>query len=137
MRSTNLFVLGVLAMMAPIGCATDGGAADPAVTGKWSGTFTTDNDLAKMGNFAFDFTEDAKTHAVTASFSGTAPGTTLAGTFSGTHENGKLNGTVNVTSPIALSLAFPDATVDATQITGSFKITMPVTANGNFTLDKQ
>lgn len=127
----------LLPLVLVMGCATDGGSADPVVTGTWAGTFTTDNDLAKMGNFSFDFTEDASSHAVTATFSGTAPGTTLAGTFSGTHENGKLNGTVNVTSPISMSLAFPDAVVDATQITGSFKINMPVTANGNFTLAKQ
>ena len=103
MRSTNLFVLGVLAMMAPIGGVTDGGA-DPVVTGKWSGTFTTDNDLALRPGASSPWPVPAP------------PGLPL---------------------PIALSLAFPDAVVDATQITGAFKITMPVTANGNFTLDKQ
>ncbi len=138
MRSNTLHLvaLAVLAI-APVGCATDGGGSEPVVTGKWSGMFTTDNDLARNGTFTFDFKEDAGSHAVTATFSGSAPGTTLGGTFTGTHENGKLNGTVNVTSPITMSLAFPDATVDAAQITGSFKINMPVTANGNFTLDKQ
>lgn len=125
--------------IAPIGCATDGSTdeGESAITGKWSGTFTTDNDLARMGTFAFDFTEDASSHAVNATFTGSAAGSNLGGTFTGTHENGKLQGTVNVTSPISMSLAFPNATVDATTIMGSFSISMPVTANGNFTLDKQ
>jgi hypothetical protein len=121
--------------MASAGCATDGGG-DPAVTGKWAGNFTTDNDLARMGTFSFDFTEDAS-HAVNATFTGSAAGTMLGGTFSGTHQDGKLQGTVNVTSPISMSLAFPDAMVDETTITGTFSISMPVTANGTFTLDKQ
>ncbi len=139
MRSNTLHLvaLAVLAI-APVGCATDGGGGgEPVVTGKWSGMFTTDSDLARNGTFMFDFSEDASTHAVTATFSGNAAGNMLGGTFSGTHANGKLDGTVKVTAPISMSLAFPDATVDATQITGSFKIDTPVAANGTFTLDKQ
>jgi hypothetical protein len=139
MRSINNLGLVALIMiaLAPAGCATDAtGGGESTITGKWSGNFTTDNALAPMGTFSFDFTEDAS-HAVNATFSGSAMGNALAGTFTGTHENGKLQGTVSVTSPLSMSLAFPDATVDADSITGSFSISMPVTANGNFTLDRQ
>jgi hypothetical protein len=134
MRKTNSLV-ALLIAMASAGCATDG-SGEPMITGKWAGNFTSDNDLARMGTFSFDFTEDAS-HAVNATFTGSAAGSDLAGTFTGTHQDGKLNGTVNVTSPISMSLAFPDAMVDATMITGTFSISMPVTANGSFTLDKQ
>jgi hypothetical protein len=135
MRKTNSLV-ALLIAMASAGCATDGSGGEPMITGTWAGNFTSDNDLARMGTFSFDFTEDAS-HAVKATFTGSAAGNNLAGTFTGTHQDGKLQGTVNVTSPLSMSLAFPDAMVDATTITGTFSISTPVTANGMFTLDKQ
>jgi hypothetical protein len=118
-----------------------------SITGTWTGTFTTDNALASAGNFSFDFTEDASTHAVTGPFTGTvtagASGTAFEGTFTGTHTDDKLMGTVAVTQPTGVTgnFNFDDATIANSTIMGAFDIDVSysgiaVQGTGSYSISK-
>jgi len=103
------------------------------LTGRWSGSFTTDNALASAGDFTFDFTEDATSHAVTGPFTGTvtagATGTAFMGTFTGSRADMTLTGTVAITEPAGVTGTFG---FDAATITGSNGGDMIA---GNFDID--
>ena len=122
-----------------LAACTDAGTTDGPITGTWDGTFTTDQAALPMGTFAFVFDENVTTHAVTGTFAGGAPNTDvkLMGTFAGTRTAGELDGQVTVTSPLAFTLAFPHADISDGTISGSFQLTDPVTANGDFSLSKK
>ena len=118
-----------------------------SITGTWTGTFTTDNALASAGNFSFNFTEDASSHAVTGPFTGTvtagATGTAFQGNFTGMHTDDKLMGTVEVTQPTGVTgnFNFDDATIANSTIMGGFNIDVSysgiaVTGTGSYSISK-
>jgi hypothetical protein len=173
MRSTSSILFFVAVCVT--GCADPGGPSTPSsaapdahvatpdsppppkgtgVTGRWMGTFTTDNALVSMGDFTFDLTEDT-THAVTGPFTGSVTagvsGTMFQGMFTGSRSGSMLlNGSIAVTQPAGVTGTFDlqaatisgDGTNAGDGINGMFKINvvysgLPLMASGSYTIKKQ
>jgi hypothetical protein len=174
MRNT----LSILSFVAACftGCADPGGPSAPSstapdahvatpdsatppmgsgVTGRWKGTFMTDNALVSMGDFTFDLTEDTTSHAVTGPFTGAVTagvaGTMFQGTFTSARSGAMLlNGSIAINQPAGVTGTFDlqPATITGTgassgdTVKGMFKINVvysgiPLMANGSYTITKQ
>jgi hypothetical protein len=124
---------------------------DTGVTGKWSGSFTSDSSLASKGDFTFDLTENMTTHAVTGGFIGTvtagATGTAFKGTFTGSRSAALLTGSAAISEPAGVTgtFGFHDAAISGSNggdtIAGMFNINvmysgLPITAMGGYTIKR-
>jgi len=171
MRKTSLQILTTILVLCFVGCASPGGGTgdddDPpgspdagvtppppppppmgsGVTGRWTGSFTSDSSLASAGDFTFDLTEDMTSHAVTGPFTGTvtagASGTAFKGTFTGSRTNMTLTGTVAVSEPAGITgnFDFQDAAIGSDTIAGNFIINvsysgLPIMATGGYSIKR-